>query len=557
MKKIVLPLILLGVLASCGGHVSSSSSESTSSNPSSSSTSEEIVNKYSDIADAKKGSKGDHFIIKGIVAQLTYGYDGPIGMYLVDETGSMYVYAGTSKMEGIKVGNEVSVEGNIDYYISQQESGAGQEIGYDGAQQIAAETVTIINSEVQDFPLTSIETKTIKELSTTNFRDRDLSGTIFKTSATVTYQDVSGTAVYYFNDLSMDYSVYTYSTMSGSDFEWLKDYVNQSREWLIAIHSLRSKDEAWRIIPIKPLDEVTITDDDNAQFALDRLANQFKATYNTTTKIELLKQDEKLKDEGVVSYTSSSEFTKIVTIDDKLYLSIDATHLETVKITIKLTYKNKDYTKEVSFDIVERQSFGEITIAEAKEKADGEEVTIRGVLVRQAANVNGVYLADDTGIMVVYHDASFDYKNYLIGETLVFKGTVTTDFAIDEVYEGYKRLTGGILLDNDSTVTEWNKGLVESAISLKDLLETFDVSMIGKIYEIEGIVQKTETPYYSNFKFVDPSDSSISNAIYCGSASQIDWLDEYVNQTNTFYVFIRDSKSGSAPRIELLDIKAE
>ena len=559
MKKNIFLIVLLSFLTACtqtpsnSSYTSSSSSHSNDSTDStSSSLSAEIFN---NISEAKLGTMGNHFIIKGVVAQLTYSYDGPVGMYVVDNTGSMYVYGGVSNMSNIKVGNTIIADGNIDYYISQQEKPAGDEIGYQGGQQLRANTISVFDDSVSDFPTDSIGNKTIKEISKTNFRNNDLSGTIFKTKATLTKMDVSGTDVYYFNDLSMDYSIYTYSTMSGTDFEWLNEYVSTSKEWYLAVHSLRSRDEAWRVIPIKPLGDVTITDKDNANFALDRLADQFQESYNSTTSIELLSEDSKLLKEAIISYTSSSEHTTITNENNKYYLNIDANFIENVEITIKLVYKGQTYERVVNISIESPKDFGEITISEARLKNDGEIVTIKGVFVRQAANVKGVYIADETGIMVVYHDKSFDYNNYIIGETLVFKGEVTTDFDIEGVYNGYKRLSNATLLSNESVSKEWNKNLVEGNLSLKELQNTFTVEMIGKIFEIEGIVQKIETPYYSNFKFIDSNDSRVSNAIYCGSASDIPWLDDYVDETHTYYVFIRDSKSGSAPRIELLDIK--
>ncbi len=434
MKKNIFLIVLLSFLTACtqtpsnSSYTSSSSSHSNDSTDStSSSLSAEIFN---NISEAKLGTMGNHFIIKGVVAQLTYSYDGPVGMYVVDNTGSMYVYGGVSNMSNIKVGNTIIADGNIDYYISQQEKPAGDEIGYQGGQQLRANTISVFDDSVSDFPTDSIGNKTIKEISKTNFRNNDLSGTIFKTKATLTKMDVSGTDVYYFNDLSMDYSIYTYSTMSGTDFEWLNEYVSTSKEWYLAVHSLRSRDEAWRVIPIKPLGDVTITDEDNANFALDRLADQFQESYNSTTSIELLSEDSKLLKEAIISYTSSSEHTTITNENNKYYLNIDANFIENVEITIKLVYKGQTYERVVNISIEIPKDLGEITISEARLKNDGEIVTIKGVFVRQAANVKGVYIADETGIMVVYHDKSFDYNNYIIGETLVFKGEVTTDFDI-------------------------------------------------------------------------------------------------------------------------------
>ena len=67
-------------------------------------------------------------------------------MYLVDNTSSMYIYCG-SGLDNVKIGDAVLVNGSIDYFISQQEAGAGAEIGYLGAQQIKADNVEVINNK--------------------------------------------------------------------------------------------------------------------------------------------------------------------------------------------------------------------------------------------------------------------------------------------------------------------------------------------------------------------------------------------------------------------------
>lgn len=100
MKKNIFLIVLLSFLTACtqtpsnSSYTSSSSSHSNDSTDStSSSLSAEIFN---NISEAKLGTMGNHFIIKGVVAQLTYSYDGPVGMYVVDNTGSMYVYGGVT-----------------------------------------------------------------------------------------------------------------------------------------------------------------------------------------------------------------------------------------------------------------------------------------------------------------------------------------------------------------------------------------------------------------------------------------------------------------------------
>jgi hypothetical protein len=579
MKKIILPLLVAGMLASCGP--TSAPTVDPSIDPTTDPTVEPTVDSTVDptvdpttepsgglditidvptdlgvdlttIADAKKGVKGDYFYIYGIIAQFTYGYDGKVGFYIVDNTSSMYVYKG-SGLENLKIGNAVLVNGEIDYFISQQEAGAGAEIGYLGAQQIKADNVEVINDKYTEIPDIGIEEKRIKELATTNFRDNDLSGTIFRVDATVTSSDVSGTAVYYFNDPSMDYSLYTYSTMGGGDFDWVKPYVGKTFEWTIAVHSLRSRDEAWRIIPIEPFMEVTISEDEKAEYALDRLAGQFADTYNTTTSIDLLNKDSKLEN-TTVTYASDNSAHSITTSADGYKLNIDATALGSFNITISLEYNGKTYTRIKTIEIIEKATFDGITIAEALSASEGDVVKIKGIYVRTAANVQGIYLADETGIIPVHHTAAFDPANYIVGEEMIFEGTVARDFTNSGQHPGYNKLSNATLISNDSAVHEWNTSLCSGELTIADLKSGND-DYVGKFYKVRGKVVTNATQHYTNKIFVDENDSNISMALYCGNASQIAWLDEYEGQVKDAYVFIRDKKNKNC-RIEILDFVA-
>ena len=260
MKKILLPLLACGLLISCGPSTSepaNPTSDVTPSDPTSTETpSKPVITievptdlgvELTDIKDAKKAVDGDYFFFYGIVSQFTYGYDSntgrdaKVGLYIVDNTSSMYVYCGYGVLDNIEIGNAVLVNGEITHFISRTETGAGAEIGYYGAYQIAADTVEVIDNGYTEIPDVGIETKSIKELPTTDFRKNDLSGTIFRVNATLTRADVSNTAVYYFNDPSMDYSIYKYSTICGREFSWLDEYENQLNDYYLFARDLNNK----------------------------------------------------------------------------------------------------------------------------------------------------------------------------------------------------------------------------------------------------------------------------------------------------------------------------
>lgn len=571
MKRLILPLLMVGMLASCGPTSAPTATPTESPTTETPTTVTPVVPNHditidvptdlgvalTDIADAKKGTEADKFNIYGIVAQFAYGYDSekgmdtPVGFYIVDNTSSMYVYTGYGVLDGIAIGNAVLVSGEIAYFISQPEASAGEEIGYFGAQQLKAESVEVIVDGYTEIPDSGIEEKSIKELATTDFRENDLSGTIYRVDATVTYMEVSGTDVYYFNDPSMDYSIYTYSTISGREYSWLNEYVGGTYEFTIGVHSLRSRDEAWRCIPIEMFMEVELTDEQIAGHALDRLAKQFSSTYNSTTDIELRTQDEKLT-EATVSYSTDSKDQVIKTADGKTYLSINSEKLGKFNLTITLVYKDVTYTESIEIEVVEKPAFDGITIAEVQDAEDGETVKIKGIYVRTAANVQGVYIADETGIIPVYYVVSFVPEDYILGEELVFEGTVETDFTNNGSHPGYKRLSNATLVSHDSTKHEWNKDLLEEETTIPNLLDG-DGTRVGKIYKVSGKIEVVVTSFYSNIVLNDiDTDSYLT--LYCGNKSQIAWLEEYADQEHDFYIFVRDQK-GSKLRYEVLDLE--
>lgn len=506
---------------------------------------------YTDIIVAKSGQDEQEFTIQGVFAQFTYNYTGAEGGYVVDKTGSMYVY-GPEFMSEVDIGYTIRATRTIAHFVSEQEAPQAEQIGYKGLLQLKLTSLEIIYDSISAIPMDGIKDMRIKEISETDFRYNDLTTTIVRTNATIVENVQTGFTNYYFFDLSMDQSIYCYSKMSGSDFAWLKQFDGQSKECLIAVHSMRSSDEAWRIIPIQILGDVNLSDDDNAEFALDRLEDQFLPVYQGTANVELVLHDEKLLDESIVSYTSNNEAHKINVDSDHATLMIDGDVLGQFVVTINLNYKSKDYSRDVTITVEEAPNIESLTIAEVMAMQDGQEATVEGIYVRFAANVQGIYLVDETGILTVEY-VSLNIGDYKVGEKMIFKGTIQKSFAIEEVYEGHNVLINAELLYHDNMTHEWDKSIVAGEQTISNLNSNPSIDMIGKIYKVRGEILNYNAGYYSNMRIVDPEDGSFMS-LYCSNASQLSWLMEYNETVQDFYLYIRDSKTGSSLRIEILEI---
>lgn len=217
-----------------------------------------------------------------------------------------------------------------------------------------------------------------------------------------------------------------------------------------------------------------------------------------------------------------------------------------------MNYKGNTYTRSLSSEVVAPPEFDSITVAEALQAEEGTTVTVEGVYVKFAANTSGLYIADSTGILTINY-AGLNLEDYKEGEIMVFKGTVTKDFIIDGVYEGHNRLSNAELLYHNGLYSEWDKSIVEGETTISDIYSNFTIDMIGKIYKAPGKIKLNQTPYYSNIQIVDPDTNSYMS-LYCSSANQLSWLFEYDGIVQDYYIYIRDSKSGSTARIEVIGI---
>ena len=87
------------------------------------------------IAEAREANVGEKFIIEGVVARITYANPMiPNGFYVVDETGSIYVYG--EDAYSVKIGNTVKLAGTKDYYILADEQNLAAKYGYKGCCQL-------------------------------------------------------------------------------------------------------------------------------------------------------------------------------------------------------------------------------------------------------------------------------------------------------------------------------------------------------------------------------------------------------------------------------------
>lgn len=215
----------------------------------------EIVIETMTIAEAESQTIGTIVTVKAVVARLTYksGFTTQ-GMFLVDETGSMFCYNGTSSLEnlvGVDNYYEVIVQGTLDRYIKSDANATAE--SYTGDFQLTDVEVLSMDTNYHDISLTAIETTTIDAIVST-LPSTNISGNVYRVSAYVEkVESTYYTAYYLYADSTKTVQLSLYSQLSGADFdELLEDLSGQQVDMLIGIQNLnlKSSDSNWRACPI-------------------------------------------------------------------------------------------------------------------------------------------------------------------------------------------------------------------------------------------------------------------------------------------------------------------
>lgn len=114
------------------------------------------------------------------------------------------------------------------------------------------------------------------------------------------------------------------------------------------------------------------------------------------------------------------------------------------------------------------------------------------------------------------------------------------------------KIVDGTLLFHDSAKNPLYKEIETKTIEeLAALVPSNDSSMIGRIYKTTYKVKLDVQPYYSNYVIYSLDETVRFNA-YSSNAKILSFLDKYIGKTVTGYIAIRDSKTGSQPRYDVL-----
>ena len=486
------------------------------------------------IAEARDAAKGTKLQVSGVVARITYanGYI-PSGVVLVDNTSSIYVYDGDLAAR-CAIGNTVSVYASKTYWVLESEQYNASKFGYEGCNQLENAVVISIEDTNSEFDKSWIQTTTVKEIMDTPVTE-DITSLIFKVTAQVKRVDGNGFINYYINDLDGYTGSYTYTQCSGGDFAWLDEF--DGKICTVYVMALNAKSAAagcvWRFLPVAVVDEGF--DPSTVNFAENAVklyaVGQFLPTYSGNPAMELMTSvNNELLGYTGATLTYVSNNPSVISVDGNVMNCLDS---GIATITVTASINGVTYSEDVTITVnINASSETYPTVADVIASEIGEIVTVKGIVGPSLVNQDGFYLIDETGIIAVLTD----------------KATLATlEVGYEVVLEGeryHKSKSGGnwgntcisnakVLINNYGS-HDYSTASFGGTMTLAQWVELSpDVDYTTSVFVVTATVEVVETAFYTNIKLVD---GDVSMNLYCSSAKQYKWLQDYAGQTITMEI---------------------
>ncbi len=508
------------------------------------------------ILEARGGSKGDKVRITGVVAKINHANGMvPNGVYLVDDTSSIYVYS--KEIAGrVEVGEEIEVAGTRDDYILDSEQKYAEQYGYQGAIQLADAIYIKSNGKGKDFKKSWIPTSSVKDMMDTPLSD-NITSKIYKVNAIINKAAGQGFVNYYINDLDNKTGSYVYSMCNGSDFNYLDAFDGKICTVYLAIHNAKSTTSGivYRLMPIDVEENKNfkMSDEEIINFALKYYAEtQFLTKYNSDPELEVVTSisNEFIPFNNVsVNYESDNkELIDFANENDKLVMHVKEGN-GMVNVTSKGTYNGKNSTRMTQIKVENIDLPETLTVAEAIDTEDNETVIVRGIVMSSVIVQTGFYLNDATGVIAVRTDkATIDQIE--LGQEVVIQGTRK-----HVVKEGSSNV-GQSCIDNATLVANLmgnNNYDTSSFITDKTIDEICDeysgdvakTDRTTMVFVAKCYITKTGNQYSTN-RYLGNESGSKKIMLYAGNASQFAAYDVFLESgeiTVTFMLCDWNSKN--------------
>ena len=498
------------------------------------------LNDYTEVTidNARKAEVDSKVIVNGVVSCITYANGmKPNGIYLVDETGSIYIYS-VEVAGRVKIGDKVKIAGTKTLYILDSEKDNAAIFGYTGSIQLQDAIFVSKESENNEFNKSWIETSTVKKMISTPMSE-NITTNIYKVKAIINRVPGSGFVNYYIDDLDNKTGSYCYSLCNGGDFSYLNEFDGKICDvYLSALNCKATKSgTVYRFVPIlvEVDEDFTMTDEEICDFALEYFVRpQFRAEYDSNPELDLITSanSELLKFSGVeITYESQNN---LVSFDERgpedLVMNLEKGSGD-IKITVSAKYKGKSASLDIEFKLNDKDVPTTLTISEAIAAQDGTTVTVRGIVMSGCVNQTAFYLNDGTGVIAVRTDSA-TIKNIGLGNDIIITGNKC------HVLKEGSSMVGQVCIDNATLDLnllgnhEYDTSTFITDKTFADLLELIqkDEDLTTNVYVVKCYLKKVESQYYTNFYLTDETKTK-DIYLYAGSGSQYSIYNEFLGDT--------------------------
>ena len=236
----------------------------------------------------------------------------------------------------------------------------------------------------------------------------------------------------------------------------------------------------------------------------------------------------------IISYQSSdTDVINFVQSDSGLIMHVTPADVE-VQVTLSASYKTYSYSKVLDITVSKPEiSEDYLTVNEAIEADDGEEITVKGIVASGTVNQAGFYLVDETGIIAIRTDSE-TLKKISLGNEVYMKGTRTHVVKDGSSNVGQSCIDKAELVLNNYGQHDYSKESFVTDMSLTDLLayknSQASVDLTAKAYVVKGHITKVASNYSTNYYVSTSSTYSAASSyyLYAGSGGQYAPFDEFV-----------------------------
>ena len=506
------------------------------------------INDYQAVSvlEARNKEKGAKVKLSGVVASITYA-NGliPNGLYLVDNTSSIYVY-GRDIAGQVKVGNTITIAGEKDYYVLETEQANAVKFNYKGANQISKPVLLKNDNQVSSWDKSWVEETYVKSVMETPFAN-DITTKIFKTTALIKKVEGSGFTNYYIDDLDGKTGSYAYSQANGTDFSWLDEFDGKICTVYFAAHNAKAGAAScvYRFVPIEVIDE-------NYQFDLAYSCDyalrffgkdQFETEYSNDPALKLISSvsSELLGIDNVeLSFTSSNtDALEFVVEEGVVTMHTKEVSVKTdVEVTIKATYESSSVVHKITISVLPEQKIEGMSIQEAISATDGTEITVKGIVLSSLVNQSGFYIIDETGVIAVRTKDEGTDKTVKPGDLVSVKGTKKhikpTEKCVGQIAIDSAEVLVNAYGENQIPTSVYKLGETITSLHELDPLEDHTT----EVFKVKAKISFIDKGNYTTAVLVDPNDESVSLGLYTSSSSQYNFLKDYEGQVLTYNVAV-------------------